>query len=278
MRKNPLDSRGYLSKNFRDTFSRTIEVEFVGIWDTVSSVGFFPRRLPNTSKNPIVKHVRHAVSLDERRAKFKSNLWSTLEDEYGEVIDVGSKDQNGIPERKRSVKEVWFAGGHGDVGGGWVAYKEEAALSRIPLRWVIREATENSSILWNDKFLEAFRVRKPEKGKALDDYIAKEKADALSVFHSAFAWNNLWWTLEVIPLIVYFRFLGIWVSYLRPNLWRPRKIRKPTEHHPTMVHSSVKTRLKHYRGKLGQRYHNAAQWDPKMTVFEDEWALPSDVQ
>ncbi|QRW27127.1 hypothetical protein RhiXN_01722 [Rhizoctonia solani] len=44
--------------------------------DTVSSVGvLFPRHLPFAKSNPIVKTFRHAVSLDERRAKFKDHLW-----------------------------------------------------------------------------------------------------------------------------------------------------------------------------------------------------------
>jgi uncharacterized protein (DUF2235 family) len=44
--------------------------------DTVNSVGLIPRRLPFTTSNKVVKTFRHAVSLDERRAKFKANLWN----------------------------------------------------------------------------------------------------------------------------------------------------------------------------------------------------------
>ena len=44
--------------------------------DTVNSVGLIPRRLPFTTSNTIVRTFRHAVSLDERRAKFKANLWN----------------------------------------------------------------------------------------------------------------------------------------------------------------------------------------------------------
>jgi len=43
--------------------------------DTVDSVGILPRRLPFTTSNTIVRTFRHAVSLDERRAKFKPKLW-----------------------------------------------------------------------------------------------------------------------------------------------------------------------------------------------------------
>ena len=44
--------------------------------DTVNSVGLIPRRLPFTASNTIIRTFRHAVSLDERRAKFKANLWN----------------------------------------------------------------------------------------------------------------------------------------------------------------------------------------------------------
>jgi uncharacterized protein (DUF2235 family) len=44
--------------------------------DTVNSVGLLDRTLPFTSSNTAVRTFRHAVSLDERRAKFKANLWN----------------------------------------------------------------------------------------------------------------------------------------------------------------------------------------------------------
>jgi uncharacterized protein (DUF2235 family) len=44
--------------------------------DTANSVGIVPRRLPFTTSNTIVCTFRHAVSLDERRAKSKANLWN----------------------------------------------------------------------------------------------------------------------------------------------------------------------------------------------------------
>lgn len=42
----------------------------------MDSVGIFSKRLPFTTANTIVKTFRHAISLDERRAKFKANLWN----------------------------------------------------------------------------------------------------------------------------------------------------------------------------------------------------------
>ncbi len=39
-------------------------------------MGLMPKRLPFTTSNTILRTFRHAVSLDERRAKFKANLWN----------------------------------------------------------------------------------------------------------------------------------------------------------------------------------------------------------
>ena len=43
--------------------------------DTVNSVGVIPRRLPFTTANTAICTFRHAVSLDERRVKFRPSLW-----------------------------------------------------------------------------------------------------------------------------------------------------------------------------------------------------------
>ncbi|TFK26834.1 hypothetical protein FA15DRAFT_692857 [Coprinopsis marcescibilis] len=64
------------SNDFKKAFSINVEIEFIGVWDTVDSVGLFPKRLPFTTSNTIVRTFRHAVALDERRAKFKANLWN----------------------------------------------------------------------------------------------------------------------------------------------------------------------------------------------------------
>lgn len=44
--------------------------------DTVCSVGLIPRRLPFVASNTAIRYFRHALSLDERRAKFKANLYN----------------------------------------------------------------------------------------------------------------------------------------------------------------------------------------------------------
>jgi hypothetical protein len=151
------------SAAFKKTFSIEATIEFVGVWDTVNSVGLFPHRLPFTTENRLIRTFRHAVSLDERRAKFKANLWNPHpEDRKVETIDNGRKQSKHHhrdeleqrywkdPNQVTDVEEVWFAGCHCDVGGGSVSNEETTNLARLPLRWMIRECFKsNTGILFN---------------------------------------------------------------------------------------------------------------------------------
>ncbi|GMM57531.1 hypothetical protein DAKH74_041470 [Maudiozyma humilis] len=63
-----------LIQEFRRIFCRpyNVNIEFQGLFDSVNSVGLFRERMfPCTQRSNIVQHVRHAVSIDERRGKFK---------------------------------------------------------------------------------------------------------------------------------------------------------------------------------------------------------------
>lgn len=116
---------------FKDTFSRDhVQVHFLGLFDCVASVGQFEipcfrTSLPYMQTIP-AKHIRHAVSIHERRLKFKVSLF--LFDPDAEV--------------KADIKEVYFAGNHGDVGGGWYCQGENYLLSDIALRWMVDEVLE----------------------------------------------------------------------------------------------------------------------------------------
>lgn len=43
-------------------------------------------------------------------------------------------------ESRQDIDEVWFAGGHGDVGGGWPVEEDTKSTSHVPLVWMVREA------------------------------------------------------------------------------------------------------------------------------------------
>jgi uncharacterized protein (DUF2235 family) len=112
---------------FKAHFCRdTCKPHFVGVWDTVSSVGWIenPVRLPFTSDNPDIQIGRHAIAIDERRAFFRTNLWRP-------------RPPAGGP---KDLKQVWFPGVHCDVGGGYP--EAESGLAKIALEWMLKEAKQ----------------------------------------------------------------------------------------------------------------------------------------
>lgn len=93
------------STAFKKAFSIDVDVDFMGVWDTVSSVGGFPvpKRLPFTSSNTSVRAFRHAISLDERRAKFKANVYNRpTPEEKGLGVQAGEMPKAGVDEPIRS--------------------------------------------------------------------------------------------------------------------------------------------------------------------------------
>ncbi|MFA1546032.1 DUF2235 domain-containing protein [Actinomadura chokoriensis] len=131
-RKRGADRRWRQGLTFRyDPDDRErIPVHFVGVWDTVGSLGvpdylgwlnlLDPSRgddFHDLRLNPHIRHARHAVAMDERRGPFVPALWA-------EPFADG-----------QDVKQVWFPGSHQDVGGG----HPRTGLSDGALRWMIDE-------------------------------------------------------------------------------------------------------------------------------------------
>jgi uncharacterized protein (DUF2235 family) len=116
-----------LASDFKNTMARTTCTPyFVGVWDTVSSVGWKdnPLKLPFSADNPDIQIGRHAVAIDEKRAFFRTNRW----------VPSSESTEHG----PRDMKQVWFAGVHCDVGGGYP--ESESGLSKIALEWMLEEA------------------------------------------------------------------------------------------------------------------------------------------
>jgi uncharacterized protein (DUF2235 family) len=56
--------------------SRDCDIDFLGVFDTVASVGvIIPRALPFSTHNGKTRVFRHALALDEHRAKFRQETW-----------------------------------------------------------------------------------------------------------------------------------------------------------------------------------------------------------
>jgi uncharacterized protein (DUF2235 family) len=105
-------------------------IDFVGVWDTVGALGIpiDGFRLPLLSKlwrfhdtdlSRYVLNAYHALAIDERRRPFRPTVWHQQPGAQGQTLE-----------------QVWFAGAHSDVGGGY----PDTGLSEIPLLWMAEKA------------------------------------------------------------------------------------------------------------------------------------------
>ncbi|KAI6110871.1 hypothetical protein EDD16DRAFT_1486003 [Pisolithus croceorrhizus] len=151
-----------LAETFKETFCRTdVRVHFVGVWDTVSSVGSFFRSRPlplTVTSCDHIRHFRHALALDERRVKFLPEYL------YGGRANPISDDH---------IKEVWFPGSHSDVRN------PKLQSGDIPLLWMRGEASAAGLLL------------KPSNLMWKVDDLDKSITPSFEL--------KLWWALEVLP-------------------------------------------------------------------------------
>lgn len=171
-------------------FERTLgtdrpPIRLLGLFDTVASLvesGRSGIRLKShafTSRNQSVQSVLHALAIDERRTMFQPQLWEPGQEFWGNPF-------NSAAAVSQDVKEVWFAGGHGDVGGGYP--ENRSGLAKVPLAWMIREAKKR------DVLFRTQSVNAVVHGTRDDDHVAPNPlADAHETLTLA------WKPVEIIP-------------------------------------------------------------------------------
>ncbi|MFF0082433.1 DUF2235 domain-containing protein [Streptomyces canus] len=121
---------------FRGAYAYETEIRFVGVWDTVGSLGI-PVPAPGFLQ-PLVDRFNHrwafhdttlsksvngafqALAVDEERSAFPPTLWRQDED----------------AAEGQELRQVWFSGVHTAVGGG----EKDSGLSDITLLWMVRQA------------------------------------------------------------------------------------------------------------------------------------------
>ncbi|ACY84057.1 DUF2235 domain-containing protein [Edwardsiella piscicida] len=212
---------------------RPARIEFIGVWDTVSSV-IVPHRdclLPKiqtlrfTRTNKAVKCFRQAISIDERRRMFRLNRW------------IDPQPYRPIPYRKESeiaqdIQQVWFAGVHADVGGGYP--ESESGLSKYPLIWMLEEA-QKAGLTYDEETRRTISMG----GKMRLGGEIFVPPDATGILHRSL--KGLWWILEFIPKNKRWRewrtsrpaFLGRYLP-----LGEPRAIPAGS-----LIHASVRERM-----------------------------------
>ncbi len=116
-------------------------IDFLGVFDTVGALGVpgltaLRHRFHDVRLSPNVHRARQALAIDERRRAFEPCLWEVpVEPEVKYRRDVAR------------VKQVWFAGVHTDIGGGY----PECGLSDLTLRWMVREAADAGLVFDRDR-------------------------------------------------------------------------------------------------------------------------------
>ena len=113
-----------------------LPIRFLGVWDTVGALGAPTPLLKwitkpmgwvsfhNTTLGKTVHYAYQALALHELRRDFEPAIWT----ERGPAT--------------RGIEQVWFAGAHSDVGGGY----EERGLSNESLRWMMAWAKEHELV------------------------------------------------------------------------------------------------------------------------------------
>ena len=207
------------AEDFKRIFSREdCKPWFVGVWDTVSSVGWIenPLQLPYTADNPDIEIGRHAIALDERRAFFRTNPW---------------RPKKAPPKSgPQDLKQVWFAGVHSDIGGGYP--ESESGLAKIALDWMLKEAMANG--LFVDPEERALVLGVP------GDPSPYVPPDPNAKMHASL--KGLWWLAEILLKRHYNYATKKWER--RMNLGRRRTIPAGA-----LIHESVYQR-DDYRPKL----------------------------
>jgi uncharacterized protein (DUF2235 family) len=106
-------------------------IKFIGVWDTVGSLGapgvigkvasiFHGNKYVyhDVGLNEHIENAYHALAIDERRKPFEPTLWIRPEGWTG------------------TLEQAWFPGVHSNVGGG---YKPDG-LANEALHWIVRKA------------------------------------------------------------------------------------------------------------------------------------------
>ncbi|KRQ94261.1 hypothetical protein CQ12_17945 [Bradyrhizobium jicamae] len=176
----------------RITSTRWPTIRFVGVWDTVASV-IVPRadrfywpsleELAFTIVNPSVETFRQAISIDERRCMFRLKKW----DDPQTYKPVRFNDVNAAAQ---DILQVWFAGVHADIGGGYP--EKESGLSKYPLLWMIDEATK-CGLKVNQATVNQLAWGVPRKGSPFSYVVPDIRGD----LHTSL--KGAWWLLEYLP-------------------------------------------------------------------------------
>jgi uncharacterized protein (DUF2235 family) len=176
----------------RTVGTQAVRIHFLGLWDTVGSmiaplkdrIGFGLTLLPFTRSNPSVARVRHAMAIDERRRMFRISHWRP-----GPFVE-NPFDKDAAPQ-SQDIKQIWFAGAHGDVGGGHP--EAESGLAKLSLKWMAGEAAQAGIAIDRAALTRVTTNQKKQNGQIL--YVADDPNGQIHATPKGW----FWWSQEYLP-------------------------------------------------------------------------------
>lgn len=133
--------RAIQSARFSISKPDDVEIQFMGLWDTVEALAFpdYAENIEKPSDQYVdqlcnISRAAHAVSIDDDRARVFTPILLTLN--HLKKCLPGDYENNKVKEEidiAKTVEEVWFSGSHSDVGGGYL----DTDISGVSLNWMI---------------------------------------------------------------------------------------------------------------------------------------------
>lgn len=172
-----------------------IQVEYLGVWDTVGQNGIpgvwnamagkaEDHGFHDLKLSGVVRRARHAVAIDEPRAAFRPALF-----EAGKLTQLKAEaeaDGRGAD----AYQQMWFPGDHGSIGGGG----DMTGLSDHALDWIAAGARENGARLDYDTGFAAVNfpvtVRERKSGKSSQDRITFNPSIDAPLSNVSKDWKN----------------------------------------------------------------------------------------
>jgi len=130
------------AKNFRKDYGKdngeSVPITLLGCFDTVGALGIPILPVLRLFEEPFKLKKRYKFHDTTLNKDIKNALHAVAIDEIREIFDVTVMKKN--PEApKQKLRQVWFPGEHGCIGGGTTAYR---GLSDAVLKWMLDQISD----------------------------------------------------------------------------------------------------------------------------------------
>ena len=102
------------------------------------------RRPSRARSHPTTGRSSNASSIQLVNPSITGNSSAAVNDTMSFMLPAEfDDDSSDSDESDQDIDELWFPGGHADIGGGWEINNGETPLSHVPLVWIVREAKKS---------------------------------------------------------------------------------------------------------------------------------------